>query len=161
MSQNDLPIHWAFSLAVTTHELEQLALHFDSTQYIPARNYASIPAPEELQSITQGFLRDPRVADQTYQRRLVTVAQNLDEIMTPHYNLGARQARELWKLSSPEQQKLFSLWDAPEVVVHAMRYTSAMIAGSARSWFIQGFCFTWWHECFLNYIVQDDEEETI
>lgn len=151
MSERTLPEHWNFALSTAISELERLVLQFDFLNEAQGRNFVGLPTPQQFEIIIQGFLQETHHLLQGDSARLQTVLSQVKEQTKVVYCQGVKAAQNQWNDILLDKQILATM--QPDEVFLRAQALSQQYVFADKSWFIEGFCKTWWSEEYISYIL--------
>lgn len=155
--KNTLPYHWEFALASVLAKMEQLVWRFDITAEFVGKAYADVPEPEKLRDIIIGFLSERDWLMEGDISRLEKAEQYLLKHITPVYRLGQEKARQFWQHANSAQHATLVHFTPSDVVAEARSLMPDTISATEQSWFVEGFCRTWWKEEYIAYVLRQAE----
>jgi hypothetical protein len=151
-SKSDLPLHWRFALGQAFAAIERLVWTFDFEAEAGEHSYASVPAPDDIIRIIEGFLTEHDLiyaGDVDNLKRLLEITK---QQIAPAYRAGQEAAVERWQRSTPDERASFTN-TLPEEVRKSVQLI-APVEKREANWFFQGYCRRWTEEAF-QHVVRD------
>lgn len=153
MQNHYYPPHWKFALRTTFTRLEQLILRFDVVAETGAKGYTGVPLPDELLTIIDGFLSEQEQLVEGDVRRLQQMRDYLQKHLVPIYHAGRQLAQNQWHDALPEQRRYLADLTLKDVRRTAWSSVPTHAGSTEANWFVEGFCYTWWHDEYPEYLL--------
>lgn len=151
-TESELPSHWKFAFSAAFSMIEHLMWSFDFEAETGKHAYATVPEPNELIEILNGFLTEQKLlygGD-------ITNLQHLRDIVKKQiaeaYRAGQVTATDQWQEASLADRSRLVTQSPEEIRESAWRLAPS--EAYLANWFTQGYCRRWAEESFQQ-IVRD------